>query len=757
MYQPHNDYPSVPHSVLLQANKQCDRFEVQWKAGNKPRIEDFVAELPVSAHPRLLWEFIRVDWEYRERLGDVPNPCEYVQRFPNVDEAWFAEATVRKTYLQQSGTSAKHTDASNRMQQTAQVDRIGDYLLLDKIGEGGMGAVYRARHQHMERIVALKMLSPNSVQQNIAANRFRREIKAAGKLMHPNIVTAHDAGEQDGVLYLVMEYVDGEDLHQRVVRNGPMSVAEAVAVILQAAEGLNYSHKQNIIHRDIKPANLLLDTTGSVKVLDLGLARIRMELSGMTEVGQDMSTVTTSRQIIGTPHFMAPEQSADPRKADKRSDIYSLGCTLYFLLTGKPLFPATSPMDVILAHRNASGVSLRSVLPDVPDELDQIFRRMVARNPDDRFADMSEVIRTLQPFTASKRPSPKSWPKISIIVGVGLVVILLLFVVVRSLFPPEPTPKKVVPKTIIDNSRLPLAVVPFSAREAKQHQERWAKYLQVPVRKTTSFGMELVLIPPGKYSMGSTKEQFEQLKSRLANESLAVRMDEIPCHEVTISKPFWMGVYEVTVEQFTPYGATHKTSAEEPSIHAWGLINGEIVQRDYFNWKDCGDHVPEKTDPVANLSWNDAQGYCHWLTKKEGHGIYRLPTEAEWEYACRAGSDGLWCFGSGAETTIDMYAWHGQLRPKLLVVKNVGLKSPNAFGLYDMHGNVIEWCRDRYGKDYYKHSPSIDPKGPTKGKQRVFRGGSVWNFRFNLHSARRNHAIPNTPMGGFRVVLPIEE
>lgn len=282
--------------------------------------------------------------------------------------------------------------------------QLGEYTILERLGAGSMGAVFKAVHRRMERTVVLKLLPRSSPE---AAARFQEEVKAAGKLVHPNIVTAYDAGEQDGVPFLVMEGTEGIDLDRHIKEHGPLPVEKAVNYVLQAAKGLDFAHVKGIVHRDVKPANLLLTSDGTVKILDLGLAQLR---------------ASHQAEAVGTPDFMSPELAVDPSKADPRSDIYALGCTLWFLVTGKALYEGTTVIQKILAHREQPIPSLRNARPDVSPALDTIFQRMVAKRSEDRFTSTAEVVTTLR---ALQQPGQ---PKRSRLLWIGVAAALMVAV-----------------------------------------------------------------------------------------------------------------------------------------------------------------------------------------------------------------------------------------------------------------------------------------------------------------------------------------
>jgi serine/threonine-protein kinase len=277
--------------------------------------------------------------------------------------------------------------------------KIGAYLILDRLGEGGMGTVYKARHERMKRLVAIKVLARRVAESEAFLQRFQREVETVARLSHPNIVMAFDAGESALGPYLVMEFVDGRDLATDVHLSGPLAVEPGIDAVIQAARGLGYAHGQGIIHRDIKPANLIRDLNGTTKVADLGLARLS---SALAKPGDTKGSITQAGNILGTVDFLPPEQAVDSTSIDHRADIYSLGCTLYYLLTARPPYEAETVMAALLKHRDAPIPLMSAARPGIPAPLDAIFARMVAKKPEDRYQSMAEVIGALEkvPMTA---------------------------------------------------------------------------------------------------------------------------------------------------------------------------------------------------------------------------------------------------------------------------------------------------------------------------------------------------------------------
>jgi serine/threonine protein kinase len=267
---------------------------------------------------------------------------------------------------------------------------IGEYLLLEQIGAGGMGRIYRAEHRTMNRHVALKILSRDIAINSRLLEQFFSEIRAVARLMHPNIVTAFDAGSVGEQHFLVMELVEGEVLSDRIRRLGPMSSGEAASVVEQAALALGYAHRLGIVHRDIKPSNMMLTAEGTVKILDFGLAMLGKQAEGLAN----------SKIFMGTPEYMSPEQIENADSVDGRSDLYSLGATLYFLLTGEPMFSGDK-MQVAVAQLRHQPQPLYVVRSDVDLRLDSVFQKLVAKSPADRYPHADAMLESLTQLNLS--------------------------------------------------------------------------------------------------------------------------------------------------------------------------------------------------------------------------------------------------------------------------------------------------------------------------------------------------------------------
>ncbi len=404
------------HSISVLIDQICDEFEQSWRAGRPITIEQQLRKIPPADRAALFRELLEIEIEIRAARNEDFNVGEYLERFPQ--EAELTDLIFRKIVRRK---------------------KLGDYELLDEIGHGGMGIVYRGRQVFLDQTVAVKVLSQHYHSDTHVVSRFRREMRMIGGLHHPNIVQALNAGESGGTLYLVMEYVDGynlqtlvkrtEDRGQRTEERGsayhesshstdtgrlpsavssqssllspPSSsfpVGAAAEVIRQAAFGLEHAYEQGLVHRDIKPANLMITKNGVVKILDLGLGKFRAE-NRFTESRE--AALTQFGATMGTVDYMAPEQWENATDVDTRADIYSLGCTLFFMLTGSAPFEtqgAMSQRKKLLAHLEGSVPDIKEIRPDCPAELADILNKMVAKEPEDRFQTPNELFHAIAPL-----------------------------------------------------------------------------------------------------------------------------------------------------------------------------------------------------------------------------------------------------------------------------------------------------------------------------------------------------------------------
>ena len=631
---------------------------------------------------------------------------------------------------------------------------MGKYQILEKIGAGGMGQVYKAFHCSTERIVAIKVILGKGKIDPEVVKRFEREVKAAAKLVHSNIITVFDADQADGRIFMVMEYIKGDDLGELLRKRRQLSVNEVVDYILQAARGLKYAHDQGVIHRDIKPGNILVDSSGNVKIVDMGMAKLESKADE-----ESISMLTASASIMGTVDFMSPEQGFSSKNVDARADIYSLGATLFFLLTRKVMFPGDSAFEKLLAHREAPIPSLSNSRVGITPDLEIAFTKMVAKKVEDRYASMAEVISALSRIeveggvnsigaedlatthfergsypetidvetvlTNKGREGNKETDKhiggktLAYISGIlqktytpkvlaATAIIVLVLMVLMLLMKPGTNVKEEVKAQLAELVKLKQEeeVKGKQVGLMKSKQEEDAKGKQVEVQKSGAksyqkeleekvdlvegIRLEMVLIPAGKFKMGSPASE----NGRDNNETQ---------HEVTLTKPFYIGKYEVTQEQ-------------------WEGVMGNNLSR-----------IKGTKLPVTDVSWEDCQEFIKKLNAKK-EGGYRLPTEAEWEYACRAGTTTEYSFG-----------WFNRAEANFQTgvagsIKSVGSYKANGFGLYDMHGNVWEWCEDWYAN--YPAGAVTDPKGPATGERRVLRGGSFFSIGWYTRSSVRNVVTP---------------
>jgi eukaryotic-like serine/threonine-protein kinase len=645
--------------------------------------------------------------------------------------------------------------------------RIGHYEVLQVLGRGGFGIVFRAFDEMLQRVVALKVMAPQLAATSPARKRFLREARSSAQVRHENVVQVYEVAEQP-LPYLAMEFIPGETLQQKLNRVGPLDVPEVLRIGRQIAEGLAAAHATDLIHRDIKPGNVLLEGgQHKVKITDFGLAR-----------AADDASISQSGIIAGTPMYMAPEQ-AQGQTLDQRADLFSLGSVLYQMVAGRPPFRANTAVAVLKRVAEDKPRAIREIIPEAPQWLCDIIAKLHAKNPDDRYQSAREVADVLADCEAqlkvnaklkdfsriprSKRRAARDsgpWKWVAVLAAFCLlptVVILAVPVVVALTERLRQQGTTDTNKSGSDPQAKapPPAIAPFDAEQARSHQDAWAKYLDMPVEFTNSIGMKLQIIPPGKFMMGSSKEEIDfWLKQNVSHWKEHLPW-EGPQHEVEITQPFYMGQTDVTVGQFRQFvkATGYKTQAEREGRAARGFPNEEFKEVADTTWLNPG-FAQTDDHPVVCVSWNDAVEFCQWLSKQQ-EKTYRLPTEAEWEYSCRAGSKGRWCFGDNEGELWDYVRDGGNSQNHSWPV--AGLKK-NSWGLYDMHGNVAEWCQDVFDPNYYKTSPPKDPPGPAAGDARAIRGGSwLWHEAHTTRSAMRYYHGPagSANFCGFRVVLVV--
>ena len=416
---PRRQYRRVGNSNLDQI---VAAFGAAWHAAmngaDPPRLESVLKAIPEAEQSTYLRELLAVELQCRLKHGDKPSRTDYLLRFPAHSETIqaifeacgtvnFREPPAKKATAKfqehPDDTTPSTTPPGDKALEPGTM--LGNYKILRLIGRGGMGAVYEAEHCRMRRKVAIKMISQAALQHPEALQRFHREAQAMARLEHPNIVTAHDADQAGDIHFLVMQYVDGDNLSTAVKSRGPLSVAMALRFLMQTARGLEYAHQEGVIHRDIKPSNLVVASNGVVKILDMGLARLEESL---TETSSANRNLTQAGNIMGTVDFMAPEQALDAKDADQRADIYSLGCTFYYLLTGKTVYPGDTAMKRIMAHRCDPIPSLRAARPDAPVWLEAVFEKMVAKDKTERYRTMSDVLDSMAPHVSSGLSGPEA-------------------------------------------------------------------------------------------------------------------------------------------------------------------------------------------------------------------------------------------------------------------------------------------------------------------------------------------------------------
>ena len=635
---------------------------------------------------------------------------------------------------------------------------LGRYEIVEEIGKGGMGSVYKAWDPRLQVYVAIKTLFPQYAATEGFIRRFEREARLGARLQTPHAIRVFDVGEEGTNHYIVMDYVEGESASEILFRQGSLEERHACAICADVARALAEAKEHNIIHRDIKPANIMIDRRGVVKLADLGVAK-QLVAPEDDEASKHLSQTVG---VVGTPSYMSPEQAMG-RELDFRSDIYALGAALYHLVCGKRPYDGATAQEIMFGVAHDPQPDPRELSPDLSDAAASVIGKMMAKDPNSRYQDHVLVIADLERCAEGRGPievpTPEDTPlerepmteqitaqaatpppRRSGAVWVGIAAVLALFAAAvlgqaqgwwaklgsgtartRPARPPVKQRPRAQPVTAV--------VAPPAEPEVRisDEQRKAAAAAGVASGVEADLGggvmLRMVHIPAGRFTMGSSPKEAGR------------GSDEGPPHEVTFSRGFYMAIHEVTQAQ-------------------WQAVMGTRPAR--FR----GDRRP-----VESVSWDNCQTFVSRLNARE-QGRFRLPTEAEWEYACRAAATGAYYFARDVDVvplsryanTADgksTFAWlDRRARDGYDNSAPVGRYLPNAWGLYDMLGNVAEWCEDWYASDYYAASPATDPKGPAWGGSRVVRGGSWADGPLGCRVAARSGTAPNqrNPRTGFRVV-----
>jgi eukaryotic-like serine/threonine-protein kinase len=733
-------------------------------------------------------------------------------------------------------------------QSPGELGRLGDYRVLRVLGRGGMGVVFEAEDVRLKRHVALKAMLPDFAFRVSARKRFLREAQAAAAVEHDHIVSIYQVGEECGVPFLAMPLLRGETLADRLASGqyaddqtnaplasgdaattpAPLTVQETLRIGREIALGLAAAHGRGLIHRDIKPSNVWLEEeTGRAKILDFGLARSATGGEQLTQAG------TT----VGTPAYMSPEQ-ASGQELDERSDLFSLGCVLYHMATGRRPFLGRDFLSTMLAVTTTEPPLPRALNPELPGGLNDLIVALLSKELSGRPQSAREVAERLSSVAndqaqrvgiplanrgsagtraSSLRPTKPPYWRVALVCAATAIVAGVVIAIKnregrivatvqtenradikldpeytagvkpsapdderiskhRSAAPAEkvanipapagrPTPRAFLIRPAAPPMAWPAdaprpAIAPFDEDQAKKHQQEWADYLKLPLERTNSIGMKLVLIPPGEFMMGGTPEEIEQTLDLVGEDDywrLRIR-SEAPRHRVVLTRPFYLAVHEVTEKEYEAVMGT--------VLVDFDTIATAARKRAQEAGGDTANH------PVANASWNDAAQFCAKLSRKEKlqpfyfradervlglHGTgYSLPTEAEWEFACRAGTTTKFWIGDENQALMNA-GWIGANSGYLK--HEVEELLPNPFGLFDMHGNLWEWVEDAWQPAFYRQfaeKPAVDPRCPIgAGPERVMRGGLFDFGAFACRSSSRNTSGPtNRSYGiGFRVAL----
>ncbi len=608
---------------------------------------------------------------------------------------------------------------------------IGRYHILEQLDKGGMAIVYKAYDTRLEREVALKVIRreafpPEHLERLLT--RFKREAKVLAKLAHPNIVKVLDYGEEDGTPYLVMEYIPGGTLKERIKRRDgkPLPWRDAAGLLAPIARALKYAHQQEgtIIHRDVKPSNILITQNGHPMLTDFGIAKV-LEI-------EETQELTGTGVGVGTPEYMAPEQSG--KGMDHRVDIYALGTVFYEMVTGRRPFEADTPLAVMI-KKNKEALPRPSVLvPGLPESVEYILVKALATNPEGRYNDMGKLADVLEGLAQGTLPNiipPKKKRPVWFTWAVGAAGLgFISFMVIAGLAinwlinQNEPDAQTSTPDVVIvpDN--------PFDGEATTIPDNSTESIPEIETSPASAGDEEFVFVPEGEFIMGSDPNDPFFWGA------------EAPKHTVYLDA-FWIQRTEVTNAMYRAcVNEGVCPPPTEPSTRS---------QKDYYILNNY---------PVVHVTYSHAVSYCTWIGG-------RLPTEAEWEKAARGTDGALYPWGNasvdnssanfcdiGCTALSTVESGYNDGYPELAPVGSYP-KGASPYGALDMAGNVLEWVSDWYAVDYYASSPSNNPTGPSSGSKHPVRGGSWSSLRDGLRPSARTskEADYSSDIIGFRCAM----
>jgi formylglycine-generating enzyme required for sulfatase activity/tRNA A-37 threonylcarbamoyl transferase component Bud32 len=598
------------------------------------------------------------------------------------------------------------------------------YQILREVGRGGMGQVLLAldRGPNLDRndLVAIKRMLGPVLGDSASVKRFYDEVALARELRHPNVVKMYHSDQTRLGPYIVMEYIEGKDLGVYIKERGPLSESQSLAWFSKLAEAIDEGHRKGLIHRDIKPSNILISKDGEPYLADFGIAR---RISAMDKTGTGLGA--------GTIEFMSLEQLRNSR-SEISQDIYSFGATLFHAVEGRPPFESLNLVDFITKLASESAPRATRVSSKLADRIASCLSKAPGERPGSCQAvlgglvDDPPLVRVVRPpIVVEEEPAPVSNPVAARVVkqpkrifgirALGLLgmagLVLWWLAVAGPSYEGSPKGSSASKQDAVAPKDEASPAISESKPVAKPPKTEPKVTLEIPERITNSLGMEFRLIQPGTFMMGSPENE-------------AGRYRDETQHRVTLANAYYLGVYEVTQNDY------QRIMGSNPS-------------------RFKGDR-----HPVEQVSWEDATEFIKKLNglseERTAGRFYRLPTESEWEYACRAGSSTAYCFGEG-DARLGEYAWYDSNSGSKTYP--VGQKAANAWGLYDMHGNVLEWCSDWYGDS--PRGAVTDPTGASTSSYRVNRGGSWYYGAAGCRSAFRDWYVPSLRSYdlGFRLAL----